>query len=83
MKEVDSKGDGIWLEFNAEEKKDGKKQVKYTIAYDGKYPCMSELFTGKEHLSENITIPRILYKYAEKNKNCLFLFDRGVSKRKV
>lgn len=69
--------------MNIGEKKDGKKQVKYTIAYDGKYPCMSELFTGKEHLSENITIPRILYKYAEKNKNCLFLFDRGVSKRKV
>lgn len=62
---------------------DGKKQVKYTIAFDGRYPCMSEMFTGKEHLSEDIAIPRVVYKYADKNKNCVFLFDRGVSKRKV
>lgn len=69
--------------MNIGKKKDGKKQVKYTIAYDGKYPCMSELFTGKEHLSEDITIPGVVYKYADKNKNCVFVFDRGVSKRKV
>lgn len=64
-------------------KEDGKKHVKYTIAFDGRYPCMSEMFTGKEHLSEDIAIPRVVYKYADKNKNCVFLFDRGVSKRKV
>jgi hypothetical protein len=69
--------------MNIGKKKDGKKQVKYTIAYDGKYPCMSELFTGREHLSEDITIPSVVYKYADKNKNCVFVFDRGVSKRKV
>lgn len=69
--------------MNIGKKKDGKKQVKYTIAYDGKYPCMSELFTGKEHLSEDITIPSVVYKYADKNKDCVFVFDRGVSKRKV
>lgn len=44
---------------------------------------MSELFTGKEHLSEDITIPRVVYNYSDKNKNCVFVFDRGVSKRKV
>lgn len=69
--------------MNIGKKKDGKKQVKYTIAFDGRYPCMSEMFTGKEHLSEDIAIPRVVYKYADKNKNCVFLFDRGVSKRKV
>ncbi|MFH0841632.1 MAG: IS4 family transposase [Bacteroidota bacterium] len=69
--------------MNIGKKKDGKKQVKYTIAYDGKYPCMSELFTEKEHLSEDITIPSVVYKYADKNKDCVFVFDRGVSKRKV
>lgn len=69
--------------MNIGKKKDGKKQIKYTIAYDGKYPCMSELFTEKEHLSEDITIPSVVYKYADKNKDCVFVFDRGVGKRKV
>lgn len=64
-------------------KKDGKKQIKYTIAYDGKYPCMSELFTERNYLSEDLTIPKVVYKYAEKNTNSIFLFDRGVSKRQV
>jgi hypothetical protein len=69
--------------MNIGRKKDGKKQVKYTIAYDGKYPCMSELFTEKNYLSEDLAIPKIVYKYAEKNTNSIFLFDRGVTKRQV
>lgn len=69
--------------MNIGRKKDGKKQIKYTIAYDGKYPCMSELFTEKNYLSEDLAIPKIVYQYAEKNTNSVFLFDRGVSKRQV
>ena len=64
-------------------KKNGKKQIKYTIAFDGKYPCMSELFTDKGYLSEDLAIPKVVYTYAEKNRNCVFVFDRGVSKRQV
>jgi hypothetical protein len=67
--------------MNIGRKKDGKKQVKYTIAYDGKYPCMSELFTEKNYLSEDLAIPKIVYQHAEKNTNSVFLFDRGVTKR--
>lgn len=69
--------------MNIGRKKDGKKQVKYTIAYDGKYPCMSELFTEKNYLSEDLAIPKIVYQYAEKTTNSVFLFDRGVTKRQV
>ena len=69
--------------MNIGKKKDGKKQIKYTIAYDGKYPCMSELFTDKSYLSEDLAIPKVVYTYTEKNKNCVFVFDRGVSKRQV
>lgn len=69
--------------MNIGEKKDGKKQIKYTVAYDGKYPCMSELFTDRNYLSEDLTIPKVVYEYSEKNKNSVFLFDRGVSKRQV
>jgi transposase len=69
--------------MNIGKKKDGKKQIKYTIAYDGKYPCMSELFTDKSYLSEDSAIPEVVYKYAEKSNNSVFVFDRGVSKRQV
>jgi hypothetical protein len=69
--------------MNIGKKKDGKKQIKYTVAFDGKYPCMSELFTDKSYLSEDLAIPKVVYKYAEKNKNSVFVFDRGVAKRQV
>lgn len=69
--------------MNIGKKKDGKKQIKYTIAFDGKYPCMSELFTDKGYLSEDLAIPEVVYKYAEKNRNSVFVFDRGVNKREV
>jgi hypothetical protein len=69
--------------MNIGKKKDGKKQIKYTIAYDGRYPCMSELFTEKRYLSEDLAIPQVVYKYAEKNTNSVFVFDRGVAKREV
>ncbi len=69
--------------MNIGRKKDGKKQVKYTIAYDGKYPCRFELFTEKNYLSEDLAIPKIVYQYADKNTNSVFLFDRGVTKRQV
>jgi Transposase DDE domain/Domain of unknown function (DUF4372) len=69
--------------MNIGKKKDGKKQIKFTMAYDGKYPCMSELFTEKNFLSEDLTIPKVVYQYAEKNTNSVFLFDRGVAKREV
>jgi len=69
--------------MNIGKKKDGKKQIKFTVAFDGKYPCMSELFTDKSYLSEDLAIPRVVYKYAEKHKNSVFVFDRGVAKRQV
>ena len=64
-------------------KKDGKKQIKYTVGYDGQFPCISEIFTDKENLSEDYTIPKIVYQYSKKNKNSIFVFDRGVQKREV
>ena len=69
--------------MNIGKKKDGKKQIKYTIAYDGSFPCMSKLFTDKKYLSEDKTIPKVLFEYAKKESNSLFVFDRGVQERKV
>ena len=69
--------------MNIGKKKDGKKQVKYTIAFDGSFPGMSELFTNKMYLSEDKTIPEVVFKYAKKDKNSIFAFDRGVQQREV
>lgn len=60
-----------------------KKQIKYTVAFDGNFPCMAELFTERTNLSEDTTIPHVVYKYAKKCNSCVFVFDRGVQKREV
>lgn len=60
-----------------------KKQIKYTIAFDGSFPCMGEIFSDRVNLSENTTIPEVIYKYAQKSKSAVFVFDRGVDKREV
>lgn len=69
--------------MNIGKKKDGKKQLKYTIAFDGSFPSMSELFTNKMYLNEDKTIPKVVFKHAKKDKNSIFVFDRGVQKREV
>lgn len=69
--------------MNVGKKKDGKKQIKYTVAFDGQLPCMAQIFTRKECLSENETIPKVVFDYAKKDKSAIFTFDRGVSKREV
>jgi len=60
-----------------------KKQIKYTVAFDGIFPCMAEIFTDRKNLSEDTTIPMVIYRYAEKSKSSVFVFDRGVQKREV
>jgi transposase len=64
-------------------KKDGKKQIKYTVAFDGEFPCLASVFTDKSCLNENTTIPQVVYDYSEKDKSAIFTFDRGVNKREV
>ena len=64
-------------------KKDGKKQTKYTIAFDGIFPCGVEVFTEQSDLSEDLTIPKVVMACAEKYKGKIFTFDRGVQKRET
>jgi transposase len=64
-------------------KKDGKKQTKYTIAFDGIFPCGVEVFSGKSDLNEDRTIPKVVFTCAEKYKGKIFTFDRGVQKRET
>jgi len=69
--------------MNIGRKKDGKKQIKYTVAFDGNFPCMTRIFTNRQCLSEETTIPQVVFDYAKKDKSAIFTFDRGVSKREV
>jgi len=69
--------------MNVGKKRNGKKQIKYTMAHDGNFACMTEIFSDKSYLSEDLTIPKIVFKYAENNKDAIFVFDRGVQKREV
>jgi len=69
--------------MNVGRKKDGKKQIKYTVAFDGELPCMSQIFTNKSNLSEDKSIPKVVFDYAARDKSAIFTFDRGVSKREV
>ncbi|AHW61330.1 transposase [Draconibacterium orientale] len=64
-------------------KKDGKKQIKFTVAFDGDLPCMTKIFTNRKCLSEDTTIPQVVFDYARKDKSAIFTFDRGVGKRET
>ncbi len=58
-----------------------KKQVKYTMAYDGAGICLAEMLTESRYLSEDIAIPQVinnLIKIDKEHRN-LYVFDRGVS----
>lgn len=62
-------------------KKDGKKQVKYTICLTDLLPSSVEVFTQQTALSEDITIPKVILKNVDKRKDNVFVFDRGVGSR--
>jgi hypothetical protein len=62
-------------------KKGSKLFVKYTVGFDGLLPCTVEVFTDQKSLSEDYTIPKVVFDYAKKKDNKIFVFDRGVQKR--
>ena len=62
-------------------KKDGKKQIKYTISLDGILPSSVQVFTEQAELSEDKTIPKAILALADTHKDNVFVFDRGVQNR--
>jgi hypothetical protein len=69
--------------MNVGMKKNGKKQVKYTISLTDMFPSSVEVFTQQQHLSENQTISKAILKVIDRSKDNVFVFDRGVSKRET
>jgi hypothetical protein len=64
-------------------KKDGKKQVKYTICLEDMFPSSVEVFADQSELSEDKTIPVTILKYVNPHPDTVFVFDRGVQSRKA
>jgi len=64
-------------------KKDGKKQIKYTLCLDGLLPSSVQVFTEQAELSEDKTIPMAILKVADTHKDNVFVFDRGVQNRRA
>ena len=69
--------------INVGSKKDGKKQIKYTVSLTNMFPSSVEVFTEQSCISENLTIPKAILKVLDKHQDNVFVFDRGVSDRKV
>jgi hypothetical protein len=64
-------------------KKDGKKQVKYTMCLTNMFPSSVEVYREQCHINENHTIPQAILKVIDKSKDNVFVFDRGVSSREI
>ncbi|WP_158674144.1 IS4 family transposase [Pedobacter sp. KBW01] len=64
-------------------KKNGKKQVKYTLCLDDLFPSSVQVFTSQSELSEDRTIPKTILKVTDPSPNTVFVFDRGVSSRQA
>jgi len=64
-------------------KKDGKKQIKYTLCLTDMFPSSVEVFNQQKYISENLTIPKAIFKVMDKSRDNVFVFDRGVTKRET
>ena len=64
-------------------KKDGKKQIKYTVSLTNMFPSSVEVFMQQTYINENHTIPKVISKIIDKTQDNVFVFDRGVNSRNV
>lgn len=62
-------------------RKDGKKQIKYTLALQDLFPSSVELFYKQSELSEDKTMARLILDQVEARENVV-VFDRGLQQRR-
>ncbi|MDD4592296.1 MAG: IS4 family transposase [Parabacteroides sp.] len=60
--------------------KNGKKSVKYSVAFDGVLPSEVEVFTHSKYSSEDIALPEVVRSHVkqEKGHQNIYLIDRGL-----
>ena len=61
--------------------KTSRKQIKYTMAYDGFSAKLTEVFSDSTYLSEDMAMPEVLSQLIKKDSNHenLYVLDRGFS----
>lgn len=64
--------------------KESRKQIKYTMAYDGFAAKLSEVLFEPIYLSEDMAMPEVLMPLIKQDKHHqnLYVFDRGMSSAK-
>lgn len=57
-----------------------KKQIKFSVGFDGQLPASAKVFTRQQNLSEDLTLPELILQ-TSRRKEDIAVFDRGVSSR--
>lgn len=60
--------------------KNGKKSVKYSVAFDGLLPCYFDVFTKATYSSEDIALPEAIMNHVklETHHKNIYVIDRGL-----
>lgn len=60
--------------------KSGKKAVKYSVAFDGHFPCSFDVFTTPTYASEDVALPEVIMEHVKKESNHknIYVMDRGL-----
>lgn len=60
--------------------KNGKKSVKYSVAFDGLLPCHFDVFTKATYSSEDIALPEAIMNHVklETHHKNIYVIDRGL-----
>ena len=60
--------------------KNGKKSVKYSMAFDGLLPCHSQVFTKAKYSSEDMALPEVIMNHVkqETHHQNIYVIDRGL-----
>lgn len=58
----------------------GKKAIKYSVAFDGILPCDLQTFTSASYSSEDIALPEVVLSHVkrEQNHQNIYVLDRGL-----
>lgn len=58
----------------------GRSAVKYSTAFDGILPCLSEVFTASEYGSEDIALPEVVRNHVKQDTghSNIYVLDRGL-----
>lgn len=58
----------------------GKKAVKYSVAFDGLFPCEAQVFTEQTYCSEDVALPKVVFSHIKQQvgHTNLYVIDRGL-----